>query len=164
MPRSYEPCCITRELLLYPGVTDRDDLHKPLVEHQRLLDQLPRQLRTTLTQLSHPTLWTNDTVLTLESFAAAVLAALLAALCPELQALGSWLAQPHTVQYRKAVGRLAPCDRARIISSHWDALSAKARREGRQKAALALFCNPPLAATGAQRRAVGVVGAYDLAS
>jgi hypothetical protein len=157
MPRSYEPCCITRKLLLYPGVTDRSDLHKPLAQHKQLLDHLPRQLRSTLTQLSHPTLWTNDMVLTLESFAAAVLAALLAAMCPELQAVGSWLAQPHTVQYRKAVGRLAPCDRARIIRSHWDSLSAEARREGRQQAALALSCNPPAAG----RRAVGACMCID---
>jgi hypothetical protein len=101
MSLTYEPCCITRELLLCPGVTDRSNLHKPLAQHKQLLDHLPRQLRSTLTQLSHPTLWTNDMVLTLESFAAAVLAALLAAMCPELQAVGSWLAQPHTVQYRR---------------------------------------------------------------
>ncbi len=145
-----QPCSLNRKLRMFPKIQQRSKLTAKLTPSSPLWQQLPSQFK----QVVQPRLWKAGSALTLLVVATACLTALFMSLRYQPMRAGYWMAMATEQQQDalKQAHKKGGYDKA-LDCSKWWAEHGQAAFQGMtqterdalvEKAAMALFLNPPI--------------------
>jgi len=146
-----QPCSLKRRLQLYPTVSARGSLKTDLGPDSQLWEYLPAVFKQ---EYVSPALWQAGQQLTLMLIATACLTAFFMALRPETNCIGYWLAVSTEGEKQNLRAEHVSTGRSLVsftdwwkvwrVQHDWDEMNQQEKGEINQKAAMALFTNPPV--------------------